>query len=52
MEMKTCPFCGEQEYDLVGLKFHLECGECEKYNETERVDRMFCSAIFKRGLVK
>jgi len=27
-----CPFCGEEDFDLVGLKMHLENGWCEEYN--------------------
>ena len=26
-----CPFCGEDGFDLVGLKSHLSHGDCEKY---------------------
>ena len=32
----TCPFCGEKDFDLVGLKGHLMifgCEEFEKINE-------------------
>jgi hypothetical protein len=31
----VCPFCGEEGFDLIGLKGHLENGSCEKYNELE-----------------
>ena len=30
----TCPFCREDGFDLIGLKIHLRCGYCAKYNET------------------
>ena len=30
-ELKTCPFCGEEDFDLPGLKYHLRfyCGTFE-----------------------
>jgi hypothetical protein len=27
----ACPYCGEPDYDLVGLKSHLLKGECEPF---------------------
>lgn len=30
-----CPFCGEDDFDLIGLKNHFERGHCDVYNETE-----------------
>ena len=27
-----CPFCGEGEFDLIGLKYHFEAGHCQPYN--------------------
>ena len=27
-----CPFCGEGDFDLVGLKMHLLRGWCDKLN--------------------
>lgn len=32
----TCPFCGDDGYDLVGLKAHLE-KNCEAYWNTETI---------------
>ena len=29
-----CPFCGEKDFDLVGLKVHL-LRFCEKFENTE-----------------
>lgn len=29
-----CPWCGEDDFDLVGLKSHLDQGDCKFYNET------------------
>jgi len=40
-EYITCPFCGESEFDLIGLKSHFENGDCEKYNSTKSIVRMF-----------
>lgn len=30
-----CPFCGETDFDLIGLKKHLLAGWCEVFNATE-----------------
>jgi hypothetical protein len=30
-----CPFCGEKDFDKVGLKIHLTRGHCEKYEEID-----------------
>lgn len=37
----ACPFCGENSFDLLGLKSHLEHGDCEKYNCIDLLRRMF-----------
>jgi len=29
-----CPFCGEQDFDKIGLKWHLTSGNCETFNNT------------------
>lgn len=31
----SCPFCGEDDFDLAGLKTHFHRGYCEHYNATE-----------------
>ena len=30
----VCPFCKEDDFDLIGLKMHLGNGWCEKYRNT------------------
>lgn len=30
----VCPFCKEDDFDLIGLKMHLVNGWCEKYRNT------------------
>lgn len=35
----TCPFCGESDFDLVGLKSHFMKGYCDQYNETITVEQ-------------
>lgn len=30
-----CPFCGIGEFDLTGLKEHLESRDCEEYSEID-----------------
>lgn len=37
----VCPFCGEGDFDLPGLKSHLEKGDCEPFENTERLKRLF-----------
>jgi hypothetical protein len=33
----VCPFCGEDDFDLIGLKFHhLLAGHCDVWSELER----------------
>lgn len=32
-ELISCPFCGEADFDLIGLKIHLTRGHCEAYEE-------------------
>lgn len=27
-----CPFCGDGDFDHVGLKVHLQAGDCEVWN--------------------
>ena len=27
----SCPFCAEEDFDLIGLKHHLTSGLCEPY---------------------
>ncbi len=40
-DMVICPFCKQEDFDLVGLKSHLDHGDCEKWNETIDLNRMF-----------
>jgi len=40
-EYITCPFCGQEDFDLPGLKYHFIQGHCEIYNETENWIRRF-----------
>lgn len=32
IRLLACPYCGECDYDLVGLKSHLLKGECEQFD--------------------
>lgn len=31
----ACPFCGDTDFDLIGLKIHLVRGWCDKFNKLE-----------------
>lgn len=39
-ETVSCPFCGERDFDLVGLKGHL-IQDCEDFKDTESPIRVF-----------
>jgi len=32
-KLMLCPFCSEDDFDLIGLKDHLLSGHCDKFNE-------------------
>jgi 4-hydroxy-3-methylbut-2-en-1-yl diphosphate synthase IspG/GcpE len=34
-ELIACPFCGDVDFDLIGLKRHLLNGWCECFNEVD-----------------
>jgi hypothetical protein len=34
--MIACPFCGETDFDLIGLKSHL-LNHCEEFDQTPSV---------------
>lgn len=36
----ACPFCGERDFDLPGLKLHINAGWCEQFNDTEDLMRI------------
>lgn len=38
-----CPYCAEPDFDAAGLKSHLLSGDCEEWNETENLTRVFSS---------
>uniref|UniRef100_A0A6M3KZ47 Uncharacterized protein n=1 Tax=viral metagenome TaxID=1070528 RepID=A0A6M3KZ47_9ZZZZ len=50
VEDLTCPFCGEPDFDKIGLKIHLERW-CEEYEKLPRIDRrsLFGDATPKEG---
>lgn len=31
--LRSCPFCQEGEFDLLGLKIHLSLGYCDVYKD-------------------
>jgi hypothetical protein len=37
----TCPFCNESGFDLIGLKDHLQHGDCEPFNNLEDLPRLY-----------
>ena len=38
-----CPFCGEDDFDLIGLKSHLQ-HDCTEYQVVETLPRIFHEA--------
>jgi hypothetical protein len=41
LDVIQCPFCNEYDFDKIGLKSHLLNGDCEVFETTERVKRLF-----------
>lgn len=39
-EDHACPFCNERGFDLIGLKSHLQNGDCEEFEKLERLRRL------------
>lgn len=37
MDDVTCPFCGEDDFDLIGLKNHFLAGYCDTFNDVESI---------------
>lgn len=33
-----CPFCKEEDFDLIGLKAHIERGCCDVFNSTLTIE--------------
>ena len=33
-ESITCPFCNENGFDKIGLKYHFDMGYCKEYSDT------------------
>jgi hypothetical protein len=48
-ELITCPFCGETGFDAPGLKSHLQHGDCEAFNDTEGLPRLFVAGSPEKG---
>ena len=40
LNLIKCPFCGEDGFDLKGLKSHFLNGDCEQFNNTENISRI------------
>ena len=51
MSSVVCPFCGEDDFDLLGLKFHLVRGWCETFEQLNDYPRCMvpdCPYYLKR----
>lgn len=42
----VCPFCGDSDFDLIGLKLHFLLGFCEVWNATECAPPVPVTGIF------
>ena len=42
-EYVACPFCGEKDFDLIGLKTHFLNGWCDVYESTDCARRIYGS---------
>jgi DNA-directed RNA polymerase subunit RPC12/RpoP len=40
-----CPYCSEPDFDAPGLKSHLLTGDCEEWNATEVLTRVFSTPV-------
>lgn len=40
-EYISCPFCKENDYDLIGLKSHLLNEDCKIFNDLPNIFRKF-----------
>jgi hypothetical protein len=40
----VCPFCGEADFDKIGLKGHL-VSDCEEYSKTEYPHSLFADSL-------
>jgi hypothetical protein len=38
---EVCPFCHEEDFDLIGLKSHLLNGNCPVFEDTEFIRSLF-----------
>ncbi len=47
-ELINCPFCNEGDFDLCGLKFHLEV-YCANYVDEELLERLDTKSYRKRN---
>lgn len=43
----TCPFCGEQGFDKIGLKIHFELTYCKEYEDIYEGGRYFCGKTYE-----
>ena len=41
INVDTCPFCGETDFDAIGLKGHLTQEDCEEYRSIVPPPRPF-----------
>ncbi len=52
-DTEKCPFCKEDGFDLVGLKYHYKCWierYCQKYRDTLTVEEESNLSKIKRNI--
>ena len=37
-DLIKCPFCGEDDFDLIGLKTHLTSNFCEDFKNVKTIE--------------
>ena len=52
LKIVKCPFCGENDFDLVGLEMHLYRKECHEVQEqsrylTEQAEQFAARVVYK-----
>jgi len=47
-----CPFCGDGDFDLLGLKLHIDRGWCQTFEDLDTSDRYLHGRLTKANWMK
>ena len=48
----VCPFCGDGDFDLIGLKLHINRGWCQPFEDLQTTDRYLHGKLTCRDWMK